>query len=77
MDQHDSNPAVKRDVLRFIRSQSVDGRIRAMILDLVNQGLRVQSIQLNNQEKDRLTHQVMKDILLDMLKDYQDISGLN
>jgi len=77
MTQHDSFPAVKRDVLRFIRSQSVDGRIRAMILDLVNQGLRAQSVQLNNQEKDRLTHQVMKDILLDMLKDYQDVSGLN
>ena len=77
MAQHDSFPAIKRDVLRFVRSQSVDGRIRAMILDLVNQGLRAQSVQLSNQEKDRLTHEVMKDILLDMLKEYQDVSGLN
>ena len=77
MTQHDSFPAVKRDVLRFVRSQSVDGRIRAMILDLVNQGLRAQSVQMSNQEKDRLTHDVIKDILLDMLKEYQDISGLN
>ena len=77
MTQHDSYPAVKRDVLHFVRSQSVDGRIRAMVLDLVNQGLRAQSVQMSNQEKDRLTHDVMKDILLDMLKEYQDISGLN
>jgi ABC-type microcin C transport system duplicated ATPase subunit YejF len=77
MAQHDSFPAIKREVLQFLRSQSVDGRIRAMILDLVNQGLRVQSTQLSNQEKDSLTHEVMKDILLDMLKEYQDISGLN
>ena len=77
MAQQDSYPAVKKDVLRFVRSQSVDGRIRAMILDLVNQGLRAQSVQLSNQEKDRLTHEVMKDILLDMLKEYQDASGLN
>jgi hypothetical protein len=77
MTQQDSYPAVKRGVLQFVRSQSVDGRIRAMILDLVNQGLRAQSVQLSNQEKDRLTHDVMKDILLDMLKEYQDISNLN
>ena len=77
MAQHDSYPAVKREVLQFVRTQSVDGRIQAMILDLVNQGLRAQSVQLSNQEKDRLTHEVMKDILLNMLKEYQDISGLN
>ena len=77
MAQHDSFPAIKREVLQFLRSQSVDGRIRAMILDLVNQGLRAQSVQLNNQEKDKLTHEVMKDILLDMLKEYQDVRGLN
>ena len=77
MAQHDSYPAVKMEVLQFLRTQSVDNRIRAMILDLVNQSLRAQSVQLNNQEKDRLTHDVMKDILLDMLKEYQDISGLN
>jgi hypothetical protein len=77
MAQHDSYPAVKRDVLRFVRSQSVDGRIRAMILDLVNQGLRAQSVQLSNREKDRLTHEVMEDILLDMLKANTDVSGLS
>ena len=77
MTQHDSYSAVEREVLQFLRSQSVDGRIRAMILDLVNQGLRAQSVQLNNQEKDKLTHEVMKDILLDMLKEYQDVRGLN
>jgi hypothetical protein len=77
MAQYDSYPTVKREVLRFVRTQSVDGRIRAMILDLVNQGLRAQSVQLTNQEKDKLTHEIMKDILLDMLKEYQDFSGLN
>ena len=77
MIQNNSYLEVKTAVLQFVRKQSVDGRIRAMILDLVNQGLRAQSIQLNNQEKDRLTHEVMKDILLDMLKEYQDISNLN
>ena len=76
MAQHDSYPAVKREVLQFVRSQSVDGRIQAMILDLVNQGLRAQSVQLSNQEKDRLTHEIMKDILLKMLKEYQDVNGL-
>ena len=77
MTQPDSYIQVKTAVLQFVRKQSVDGRIRAMILDLVNQGLRAQSLQLSNQEKDRLTHAVMKDILLDMLKEYQDISSLN
>jgi hypothetical protein len=77
MVQYESYLTVKRAVLQFVRKQSVDGRIRAMILDLVNQGLRAQSVQLSNQEKDRLTHDVMKDILLDMMKEYQDISGLN
>ena len=69
MAQHDFYPAVKMEVLQFLRTQSVDGRIRAMILDLVNQSLRAQSVQFNNQEKDRLTHEVMKDILLDILKE--------
>lgn len=77
MTQNDSYLQVKTAVLQFVRKQSVDGRIRAMILDLVNQGLRAQSVQLSNQEKDGLTHDVMKDILLDMLKEYQDISNLN
>ena len=77
MTQNDSYLQVKTAVLQFVRKQSVDGRIRAMILDLVNQGLRAQSVQLSNQEKDGLTHDVLKDILLDMLKEYQDISNLN
>jgi uncharacterized protein YwbE len=77
MAKRDSYPAVEREVLQFLRSQSVDGRIRAMILDLVNQGLRAQSVQMSNQEKDKLTHEIMKDILLDMLKEYQNVRGLN
>ena len=77
MAEHDSYLQVKGDVLQFVRNQSVDSRIRAMILDLVNQGLRAQSIQLTNQEKDTLTHDVMKVILLDMLKEYQDITNQN
>ena len=77
MAQQDSYLQVKTAILQFVRKQSVDSRIRAMILDLVNQGLRAQAIQLTNQEKDKLTHEVMKDILLDMLKEYQDFSGLN
>ena len=77
MAQNDLYLQVKTDVLQFVRNQSVDGRIRAMILDLVNQGLRAQSVQLTNQEKDTLTHDVMKDILLDMLKEYQDITNQN
>lgn len=77
MAQHDSYSQVKTDVLQFVRNQSVDGRIRAMILDLVNQGLRAQSVQLTNQEKDTLTHDVMKDTLLDMLKEYPNITDQN
>ena len=77
MAQNDLYLQVKRDILQFVCNQSVDGRIRAMILDLVNQGLRAQSVQLTNQEKDTLTHDVMKDILLDMLKEYQDITNQN
>jgi len=60
-----------------VRNQSVDSRIQAMILDLVNQALRAQSVQLTNQEKDTLTHDVMKDILLEMLKEYQEITNQN
>ena len=75
MPQSKSTPNIKTDVLKFVRTQSVDGRIQAMILDLVNQALRAQSVQLTNQEKDTLTHDVMKDILLEMLKEYQDITN--
>jgi len=77
MTQSDSYLQLKGDVLQFVRNQSVAGRIRAMILDLVNQALRVQSIQLSNKEKDTLTHDVMEDILVEMLKDYQDIFNQN
>ena len=77
MPQSKSTPKIKEDVLKFVRNQSVDGRIQAMILDLVNQALRAQSVQLTNQEKDTLTHDVMKDILLEMLKVYQDITNQN
>jgi hypothetical protein len=72
MSQSESYTQTKLHVLQFVRNQSVDGRIRAMLLDLVNQALRAHSVQLTNQEKDSLTHDVMKDILLEMLKDYQD-----
>ena len=65
------------DVLKFVRNQSVDGRIRAMILDLVNQALRVQSVQLSNVEKDALAHEVLKNILLEMLSEYQDVFNQN
>ncbi len=77
MLQSKSTPKIKTDVLKFVSTQSVDGRIQAMILDLVNQALRAQSVQLTNQEKDALTHDVMKNILLDMLKEYQDIPNQN
>lgn len=77
MPQSQSTPKIKKDVLKFVRNQSVDSRIQAMILDLVNQALRAQSVQLTNQEKDSLTHDVMKDILLEMLKEYQDITNQN
>jgi hypothetical protein len=70
-EQSDFSPQLKADVLQFVRSQSVNGRIRAMILDLVNQGLRVQAVQLSNAEKDALTHETMKHILLDMLSEFQ------
>ena len=68
---------LKADVLQFVHGQSADSRIRAMILDLVNQALRVQSVQLSNAEKDTLAHAVMKEILLEMLSEYQDIFNQN
>jgi hypothetical protein len=71
------SPKLKADVLQFVRGQSADGRIRAMILDLVNQALRAQSVQLSNAEKDNLTHDVMKEVLLGMLSEYQDIFNKN
>lgn len=73
----DLSPKLKDGVLQFVRGQSADGRIRAMILDLVNQALRVQSVQLSNAEKDTLSHEVMKEILLEMLSEYQDIFNKN
>jgi hypothetical protein len=75
MPQSKSTPKVKTDVLKFVRNQSVDDRIQTMILDLVNQALRARSVQLTNQEKDTLSRDVMKDILLEMLKEYQDITN--
>ena len=72
-----SYPQLKGDVLKFVRNQSVDGRIRAMILDLVNQALRANDVHLTNQEKDALSQEIIKDILLDMMKEYQDISNQN
>ena len=63
---------LKADVLQFLRNQSVDGRIQAMVLDLVNQALRTYPIVLSNQEKNTLTQDVIKDILQGMLKGYQN-----
>ena len=77
MTQTDSYLQLKADVVQFLWAQSVDGRIRAMVLDLVNQALRVQAIKLSNQEKDKFTHDVLKDILVEMLKEYQDLSNQN
>jgi hypothetical protein len=77
MDKSDLSPQLKADVLKFVRNQSVDGRIRAMILDLVNQALRVQAVQLSNVEKDALAHEIMKNILLEMLGEYQDAFNQN
>jgi hypothetical protein len=73
----DLSPKLKEDILQFVQNQSVDDRIRAMILDLVNQALRVQSIRLTNTEKETLSHDVMKEVLLDMLTEYQDFFNQN
>ena len=73
MTQPDSYSQLKRDVFQFLLNQSMDDRIRAMGLDLVNQALRASSVQLTNQEKDSLAQEVMKDILLEILKEYQDV----
>ena len=75
MSQPQSDPQLKLEVYQFVRNQSIEGRIRAMFLDLVNQALRTQSVQLTNQEKHALTQDVIKDILLDMLSEYQDIKN--
>lgn len=77
MSQSESYEQTRLHVMRFVRSQSVDGRIRAMVLDLVNQALRTRSVQLTNQDKDSLTHDVMQNILLEMLKEYQDPTSPN
>jgi hypothetical protein len=68
---------LKAEILQFLHNQSVDGRIRAMVLDLVNQALRTKSKQMTNQQKDSLTHEVMKEILIDMLKEYPELSNQN
>ena len=68
---------IKKEVMQYVRNQSVDDRIRAMVLDLVNQALRTRPVLLSNQEKDTLTHDVMKEILLEMLREYQNASNQN
>ena len=55
MAEPESYLELKADVLQFLQSQSVEGRIRAMVLDLVNQALRTRPILLSNQEKEALT----------------------
>ena len=57
----------KENVLQFIRTQSVDDRIRAMVLDLVNQALRAQNIVLSNPMKDVVTTDALKSVLTEML----------
>jgi hypothetical protein len=77
MAQPESYSQIKADVLRFLHNQSIEGRVQAMVLDLVNQALRTHPIVLSNQEKNALTHDVMKDILLGMLEEYQDLFNQN
>jgi hypothetical protein len=67
MDQSDQFSQLKANVLDFVRGQSADGRIRAMILDLVNQALRAERVVLSNAEKEKLVQITLKGILAEML----------
>ena len=57
--------------LEFLHNQSVEGRIQATILDLVNQSLRTQQIVLSQPEKARLLKLVEQAVLTDMLKNQE------
>jgi predicted SpoU family rRNA methylase len=69
-DTNGSYPVLKTEVLRFLHEQSVDGRIRAMVLDLVNQALRAQRVVLANTEKEALLKDMLGEILREMLAEY-------
>ena len=77
MAQSPSYLQLKAHVLQFLHNQSIDGRMRAMVLDLVNQALRTYPVVLSNREKDSLAYDVLQDILLEMLKGYQDSFNQN
>lgn len=67
MASTDADFELTAEVLQFVRSQSAAGRIRAMILDLVNQALRAQRVALPNAEKEALAQAVLREILQEML----------
>ena len=66
-----SYPALKAEIVQFLYSQSVDGRIRAMVIDLVNQALRTKRILLSNPEKEMLSTEVLEDVLRAMLAEME------
>ncbi len=62
---------IKVEVLKFLHAQSVEGRIRAMVLDLVNQALRAQNVALSNPMKDAISAEVLKTVLAEMLAELE------
>jgi len=62
---------LREKILQYIGAQSVDDRIRAMVLDLVNQALRAQNIVLPNPMKDAVTSDVLKSVLTEMLAEME------
>ena len=67
MFPEDNHPLLQ-NVLQLLRDQSVDDRIQAMILDLVNQALRAQQVVLSNPEKEHFVQFVQKAVLTEMLE---------
>jgi len=66
-DKNGSYPVLKTEIMRFLHDQSIDGRIRAMVLDLVNQALRAQRVVLTNTEKEALAEDMLREILRGLL----------
>ncbi len=66
-----TNSQLEAYVLQFVHNQSVDGRIRAMVLDLVNQALRAHEAVLSNSMKDAITKEVLKTVLTEMLAEME------
>lgn len=62
---------LKDDMLKSLRAQSVEGRIQAMVLDLVNQAMRAQDVVLSNPMKDALSAEVLKTVLTEMLAEME------